>query len=68
VTAAAGRRAALYLRVSTAGQDPENQRLALRSFAAARGWAAIEFVDHGQSGAKERRPALDGLMKAVRAR
>jgi len=68
VTAAAGRRAALYLRVSTAGQDPENQRLALRSFAAARGWAAIEFVDHGQSGAKERRPALDELMKAVRAR
>jgi DNA invertase Pin-like site-specific DNA recombinase len=62
------RRAALYARVSTAEQDPENQLAALRAFAVARGWQATEFVDLGVSGAKERRPALDELLRAVRAR
>jgi DNA invertase Pin-like site-specific DNA recombinase len=62
------RRAALYCRVSTTGQTAENQLLALRSFATARGWTVAEFVDHAQSGAKERRPALDALLAAVRAR
>jgi DNA invertase Pin-like site-specific DNA recombinase len=62
------RRAALYARVSTAEQDPENQLAALRAFAAARGWKATEFTDAGVSGAKERRPALDALMVAARAR
>jgi DNA invertase Pin-like site-specific DNA recombinase len=61
-------RAGVYCRVSTTGQTAENQLLALRSFAAARGWAITEFVDHGQSGTKERRPALDALHAAVRAR
>jgi len=64
----AARRVALYARVSTTGQTAENQLLALRSFATARGWAVTEYVDHGQSGAKERRPALDALLAAVRAR
>lgn len=64
----AARRVALYARVSTTGQTAENQLLALRSFATARGWAITEYVDHGQSGAKERRPALDALLAAVRAR
>jgi DNA invertase Pin-like site-specific DNA recombinase len=62
------KRVALYARVSTTGQTAENQLLALRSFAAARGWGVAEFVDHGQSGAKERRPALDALLEAVRSR
>jgi DNA invertase Pin-like site-specific DNA recombinase len=61
-------RAALYARVSTADQTPATQLDALRAFAAARGWAAQEFVDHGVSGAKERRPALDALMAAAQAR
>src|SRR5262245_44796716 len=61
-------RAALYARVSTTDQTPENQLVALRAFAAARGWRATEFVDHGVSGAKDRRPALDALLAAVRAR
>ncbi len=61
-------RAALYCRVSTTGQTCENQLLALRSFAEARGWAVTEFVDNGQSGAKERRPALDAMLAAVKAR
>ena len=61
-------RAALYARVSTTGQTAENQLLALKSFAAARGWAAAEFVDHGVSGTRERRPALEALLAEARAR
>ena len=57
---------ALYARVSTDGQNPEVQLAALRAHATQRGWEILEeFVDHGFSGAKERRPALDRLMKAV---
>jgi DNA invertase Pin-like site-specific DNA recombinase len=57
---------ALYARVSTEGQNPEVQLAALRAHAAQRGWEILdEFVDHGFSGAKERRPALDRLMKAI---
>jgi len=58
----------LYSRVSTTGQTVENQLLALRSFAVARGWDAVEFVDHGVSGTREKRPALETLLAAVRAR
>jgi len=54
--------------VSTTGQTPDNQLVALRCFAEARGWTVIEFVDHGISGAKDRRPALDALLTAVRTR
>jgi DNA invertase Pin-like site-specific DNA recombinase len=61
-------RAALYARVSTTDQTPENQLTVLRAFAVARGWQAVEFVDHGVSGAKDRRPALDTLLGAVRGR
>lgn len=62
------KRAALYARVSTSEQTTENQLAALRAFAAARGWQPAEFVDHGVSGAKEHRPALDALLAAVRTR
>ena len=59
-------RVALYARVSTTGQDPEVQLQALRDHAKHRGWVIVEeFVDHGFSGAKEKRPALDRLMKAA---
>lgn len=59
-------RVALYARVSTDGQDPEVQLTALRAHAAQRGWQiAEEFVDRGYSGAKDRRPALDRLVKAA---
>src|SRR5207245_7757457 len=63
-----GVRAALYGRVSTGGQSTESQLHALRRYAEARGWHIQEFVDLGVSGAKERRPALDRLVKAARAR
>src|SRR5690606_35357589 len=61
-------RTALYARVSTTDQDPENQLLELRAYAEARGWQAREYVDHGVSGAKESRPALDTLLKDARRR
>jgi DNA invertase Pin-like site-specific DNA recombinase len=61
-------RVALYARVSTADQLPENQLDVLRAYSAARNWSPFEFVDHGVSGAKASRPALDALLTAVRAR
>ncbi len=60
-------RAALYARVSLVDQDPEIQLMELRAAASSRGWTIVgEFVDHGISGAKDRRPALDKLMAAVK--
>ncbi len=61
-------RAGLYARVSTAEQTPENQLRTLRAFATARGWEALELVDHGVSGTKDRRPALDAMLAAARTR
>jgi len=64
-----GPRAALYARVSTGNQYPEAQLGPLQAYAAARGFKVMgEFVDHGVSGAKDRRPALDKLMAAARRR
>jgi DNA invertase Pin-like site-specific DNA recombinase len=54
--------------VSTLSQTADNQLLALRAFSAARGWIVTEFTDQGQSGAKEKRPQLDAMLAAVRAR
>jgi DNA invertase Pin-like site-specific DNA recombinase len=62
------RRVATYSRVSTLSQTADNQLLALRAFSAARGWIVTEFTDQGQSGAKEKRPQLDAMLAAVRAR
>ena len=57
---------AVYARVSTDGQDPEVQLQALRAHAQQREWTIVEeFVDHGYSGAKEKRPALDRMIKAA---
>jgi DNA invertase Pin-like site-specific DNA recombinase len=58
------KRAALYLRVSTLDQHPETQAIELRQFARQRGYDVVEeYVDHGVSGTKVRRPALDQLLK-----
>lgn len=61
-------RAAIYARVSTFDQEPENQLQELRRYVQARGWTPTEFVDTGVSGAKERRPALDQLVKDAKRR
>lgn len=59
-----GVRMAVYARVSTEAQTVEPQLHALRSYAEARGLEiAGEYVDHGVSGAKDRRPVLDRLMR-----
>lgn len=61
-------RVALYARVSTDDQEPENQLRDLRAYCAQRGWTvSAEYVDKGISGAKDRRPSLDRMMAAVRA-
>jgi hypothetical protein len=58
------KRAAVYARVSTLDQHPETQAIELRQFAKQRGYEIFqEYVDHGISGAKVRRPALDQLLK-----
>ncbi len=61
-------RAALYARVSTLDQEPENQLAELRRYVDARGWTVTEYVDRGVSGAKDRRPALDQLIRDAKRR
>jgi DNA invertase Pin-like site-specific DNA recombinase len=67
-----GKRAAIYLRVSTGEQTVDNQRRELEAAAASRGWSVVAvYADEGISGAKGRegRPQLDLMLKdAVRRR
>jgi len=61
-----GKKAAIYVRVSTDKQTVENQLLQLRQIAERRGWEVVEeYRDAGISGAKGRdgRPGLDQLLK-----
>jgi DNA invertase Pin-like site-specific DNA recombinase len=60
--------AAIYARVSTFDQEPENRLAELRRYATARGWTLVEYVDRGVSGAKDRRPALDQLLRDAHRR
>jgi DNA invertase Pin-like site-specific DNA recombinase len=63
------RKIALYARVSTTDQHTEPQLHALRAYAEARALEASgEYVDHGVSGSKGRRPALDKLLADARRR
>ena len=69
--AAAGKRVALYLRVSTDGQTTANQARELRQVAERHGWDVVAtFEDNGVSGAKgrDKRPGYDALCKAVARR
>jgi hypothetical protein len=43
-------KAAIYARVSTLDQEPENQLQELRRYLQARDWPAVEYVDRGVSG------------------
>lgn len=63
------KRAALYLRVSTIDQSPETQGIELRQFARQRGYEIVqEYTDHGISGTKARRPALDHMLRDAHRR
>lgn len=61
-----GKRAALYVRVSTDGQSTVNQRRVLMEVAERRGWAVTTaYEDAGISGAKgrDKRPGFDAMLK-----
>lgn len=64
-------RVALYLRVSTTDQHAANQERDLRAMADRAGWEVVAiYKDEGISGSKgrDRRPALDALLKAATRR
>src|ERR1700681_1134974 len=62
-------RIGIYARVSTKDQSCELQVRDLRCYCAARGFESVrEYVDVGQSGAKDSRPELNDLMDAARKR
>jgi len=60
-------RAALYLRVSTLDQNPKTQLYDLHTLARQRHLEIVkEYTDHGFSGDRARRPALDELLRDAR--
>jgi DNA invertase Pin-like site-specific DNA recombinase len=66
-----GKRAAIYIRVSTDGQTVDNQRLELEQAAESAGWDIVGiYDDNGVSGAKSRadRDAFDRLCKDANRR
>jgi DNA invertase Pin-like site-specific DNA recombinase len=66
-----GKRAAIYVRVSTDKQTVENQVRELRQIAERRGWEVVaQYSDAGISGSKGRddRPGLDQMLKDARRR
>jgi DNA invertase Pin-like site-specific DNA recombinase len=71
------KRAAIYVRVSTAAktrtgsdaayeQNPDVQEVPLRQLAEQRGWTVSRVYSDRMSGAKESRPGLDALMQDAR--
>lgn len=62
-------RIGIYARVSTKDQSCELQLRDLRAYCAARGFDLVrEYIDVGQSGAKDSRPELNKLMDDARKR
>src|ERR1700726_4317881 len=62
-------RIAIYARVSTKDQSCELQLRDLKSYCKARRFGLVrEYVDVGQSGAKDSRPELNRLMDYARKR
>ena len=62
------KRAVLYSRVATFGQNPETQALDLRRLAEQRGFAIVHEYTDRISGAKAKRPALDQMLAAAHRR
>jgi DNA invertase Pin-like site-specific DNA recombinase len=62
-------KAAIYARVSTDDQDPENQVSQLKDYANRMGYDIHDvYVDKGESGLKDNRPAFNEMLKAMRLR
>ena len=62
-------RTAIYARVSTHDQNTHMQLKELKEYCQHRGWDIVDqYIDHGVSGAKESRPALDKLMQDAHRR
>jgi putative DNA-invertase from lambdoid prophage Rac len=59
-------RAALYHRVSTDSQSPENARHELKHAAAVRGMSVVLDIEETGSGARNDRPGLQKVMEAAR--
>src|SRR5215471_12795030 len=62
------KRAALYIRVSTAEQGTDLQESELKEYCERRGWNFVIYRDKGQSGAKQDRPALNSLLTDLKKR
>lgn len=63
VTNTKGLRIAIYERVSRTHQDSALQDDEVKAFAERRNWKIVEtYLDHGVSGARDRRPGLDRLL------
>ena len=62
-------RIAIYTRVSTDEQSTSTQEHELRQYAKHRSWTVQRvYTDHGYSGASEKRPALDEMLRDARKR
>ena len=61
-------RVAVYVRVSTDGQNTEGQETELKEYAKHRGWEVTRIYRDKMSGAKSSRPALDELMVDAKKR
>jgi len=60
-------RAAIYCRVSTLDQNPQSQLLDLQQLASQRDFEVVKaYTDHGVSGTRTRRPALDEMLADAR--
>lgn len=62
------KKAAIYVRVSTAEQDTDMQETELLEYAENRGWEYVVYRDKAQSGAKNDRPALNSMLSDLRRR
>jgi DNA invertase Pin-like site-specific DNA recombinase len=62
------KRAAIYVRVSTAEQDTGLQESELREYCDRRGWSYVVYPDRAQSGAKNDRPFLNTMLIDMRRR
>ena len=63
------KKVAIYVRVSTSEQNPDNQLKILREYCMNNEYKVINnYVDKGESGLKENRPEFNKLLKDLRAR